>query len=215
MVTYKKPLSVGQVAAICRVSKKTVLNWIYDGALKAFTTYGGHYRLWPANIKKFLDSAGMDIPFDFVDDRTTHVLIIDDDLDYSQILKSAIVAELPGVEVVSTDDGYEGLLLIGEIKPQLVILDIKMPKVDGFQVLDLLRARRKDNTMKVIVMSAYLDSETRARLKLTVADGLWEKGMSVTEILRSLDEIVNAEEQSKAKVRPRLKSKPYTAAHAD
>jgi excisionase family DNA binding protein len=61
---YRKPLSVGQVAEICRVSKKTVLNWIYDGALKAFTTYGGHYRVWPVNIKKFLDQTRMDIPFD-------------------------------------------------------------------------------------------------------------------------------------------------------
>src|SRR5512135_3292623 len=100
-MTYKKPLSVGQVADICRVSKKTVLNWIYDGALKAFTTYGGHYRIWPANVKKFLDSAGMDIPFDFIDDRTTHILIIDDDEGYSQMLREAIVAELPTVDVVT------------------------------------------------------------------------------------------------------------------
>ena len=93
---------MGQVADVCRVSKKTVLNWIYDGGLKAFTTYGGHYRVWPANVKKFLDSTGMDIPFDFVDERTTNVLIVDDDADYTKMLASAIKSDMPDVEVHST-----------------------------------------------------------------------------------------------------------------
>jgi len=192
-MVFKKPLSVGQVAAICRVSKKTVLNWIYDGALKAFTTYGGHYRLWPANVKKFLDSAGMDIPFDYVDDRTTHVLIIDDDPDYSQVLKSALKTELPGVEVVTTDDGYEGLVLIGEIRPQLVILDIKMPKVDGFQVLELLKSRKAEHDMKILVVSGYLDPQTKQQLSKTVADYAMDKLTDINALIRTITAIVRSE----------------------
>ena len=65
---YRKPLSVGMVAKVCRVSKKTVLNWIYRDAMKAFTTYGGHYRIWPGDLKKFLAKAGIDVPFQFVDE---------------------------------------------------------------------------------------------------------------------------------------------------
>src|SRR6266446_5950305 len=68
-MVYRKPLNVGLVAKICRVSKKTVLNWIYKDALKAFTTLGGHYRVWPGDLKKFLTKAGIDVPFHFVDDR--------------------------------------------------------------------------------------------------------------------------------------------------
>jgi two-component system, OmpR family, response regulator len=193
-MTYKKPLSVGQVAEICRVSKKTVLNWIYDGALKAFTTYGGHYRVWPANVKKFLDSAGMDIPFDYVDDLTTHILIIDDDNDYTQMLKSAINAELPTVEVVTTDDGYEGLMLIGEIKPQLVILDIKMPKVDGFQVLELLKNRKNEHhDMKVLVISGYLDAETKQQLSKTIADYSMDKLTDINVLIKTIMAIVRSE----------------------
>ena len=191
--TYKKPLTVGQLAEICRVSKKTVLNWIYEGALKAFTTYGGHYRVWPVNVKKFLDSAGMDIPFEYVDERTTHILIIDDDLDYSQMLKSAISAELPSVEVVTTDDGYEGLLLIGELKPQLVVLDIKMPKVDGFQVLELLKNRKNDHDMKVLVVSGYLDAETRQQLSKTIADYAMDKLSDINVLVRTISAIVKSE----------------------
>jgi len=192
-MTYKKPLGVGQVADICRVSKKTVLNWIYDGGLKAFTTYGGHYRIWPANVKKFLTSTGMDIPFDFVDDRTTHILIIDDDHDFSHILKSAIAGELPDVDVTTTDDGYEGLMLIGELKPQLVILDIKMPKLDGFQVLELLKTRKPEQEVKVLVITGYLDPETRQQLSKTVADHWMDKLTDISTMIKTIAAYVRSE----------------------
>jgi two-component system, OmpR family, response regulator len=185
-MTYKKPLSVGQVAEICRVSKKTVLNWIYDGALKAFTTYGGHYRLWPSNVKKFLDATGMDIPFDYIDERTTQILIIDDDTDYTQMMKAAIATELPDAEVTATDDGYEGLMLIGEKKPQLVILDIKMPKLDGFQVLDLLKSRKQEHDIKVLVITGYLDAQTKQQLQQTVADHWMDKLTDLDVMIKTI-----------------------------
>ena len=180
---YKKPLSVGQVADVCRVSKKSVLNWIYEGALKAFTTYGGHYRVWPSDLRRFVSETGMDIQFDFVDDRRSKILIIDDDREYSALLKVGIAQELPNADVLTTDDGYEGLLLIGEVKPQLVVLDLKMPKVDGFQVLELLKSRKQENALKVLVVSSYLDDEARQRLKNSVADGYMEKTTSVKDLL--------------------------------
>ena len=192
-MTYKKPLSVGQVAEICRVSKKTVLNWIYDGCMKAFTTYGGHYRIWPANVKKFLNSTGMDIPFDYVDDRTTQILIIDDDPTFSDILKTAIVAELPEVDVATTDDGYEGLMLIGELRPQLVILDIKMPKLDGFQVLELLKNRQAEHELKVLVITGFLDQETREQLSKTIADHWMDKLSDITIMIKTIASYVRSE----------------------
>ena len=183
---HRKPLSVGQAAKICKVSKKTVLNWIYKDALKAFTTYGGHYRIWPADLKRLLLKAGMDIPFQYVDDRQTTFLIVDDDPAYTMLLKEAICSEFPDADILTTDDGYEALLLIGERKPNVVILDLKMPMVDGFQVLELLRTRKRDTSMKVVVLSAYIDHQTRERLDKTIADGVLEKGKDTNEIIQAL-----------------------------
>lgn len=192
-VTYKKPLSVGQVAAICRVSKKTVLNWIYEGALKAFTTYGGHYRVWPVNLKKFLDNAGMDIPFDYVDETATHILIIDDERPYSQMLKSVITAEIPNVEITTTEDGYEGLLLIGDVKPQLVILDLKMPKLDGLEVLELLKKRKVDHELRVLVVSGYLSDETKEQLSKTAADAVLDKLSDISVLVKTVATLVRSD----------------------
>ncbi len=192
-VTYKKPLGVGQVATVCTVSKKTVLNWIYEGALKAFTTYGGHYRIWPVNLKKFLDSSGMDIPFEYVDETATHVLIIDDEKPYAQMLKSVISAELPSVEITTTDDGFEGLLLIGEMKPRLVILDVKMPKIDGFQVLELLKSRKAEHDMKILVVSGFLNPETKEQLAKTCADAVLDKLSDISLLVKTVAALIRSD----------------------
>lgn len=194
---YRKPLNVGLVAKICRMSKKTVLNWIYKDALKAFTTYGGHYRVWPGDLKKFLVKAGMDVPFQYVDDRQITFLIVDDDPAYKMLLKEAILLRFQEADVITTDDGYEALLLIGERKPNFVMLDLRMPKVDGYQVLELLRSRNKDNLMKVVVLSAYIDDEAQDRLSHSVADVIWEKRKDISELLESLQEMMESPKTSK------------------
>jgi excisionase family DNA binding protein len=192
-IMYKKPLGVGQVAAVCRVSKKTVLNWIYEGALKAFTTYGGHYRVWPVNLKKFLETSGMDIPFDYVDETETHILIIDDEKPYAQMLKSVISAEIPNAHITTTDNGYEGLLLIGEMKPHLIILDVRMPGLDGFQVLELLRNRKAEHKMKILVISNLANPETKEQLAKTCADAVLEEQSDISLLVKAVGALIRSE----------------------
>ncbi len=187
---HRKPLNVGLVAKICRVSKKTVLNWIYKDALKAFTTFGGHYRIWPGDLKDFIVKAGIDVPFQFVDERKTTFLIVDDDTVYANLLKESLCSRFPSADVVMTDDGYEALLLIGERKPQLLLLDMRMPKLDGFQVLDLLRQHNKDRSMKVVILSAYLDEETRIKLREHQVDQAWDKGENLNLMLQSIEKLL-------------------------
>jgi len=191
-IVYRKPLNVGLVAKICQVSKKTVLNWIYRDAMKAFTTYGGHYRVWPGDLKEFILRAGLDVPFDCVDERQTLFLIVDDDPIFSHFMKEAIYLEYPNSNVIITDDGYEALLLIGEKKPNVVLLDLRMPKIDGFQVLELLRSRKKDAHMKIVIVSGYIDDDVRQKLSCSVTDQVWEKGRSLTELRQSLKSLMNS-----------------------
>ncbi|MBA4312031.1 MAG: hypothetical protein C0417_05325 [Chlorobiaceae bacterium] len=191
LTVYRKPMNVGLVAKICQVSKKTVLNWIYRDALKAFTTYGGHYRVWPGDLKEFISRAGINVPFNFVDERQTTFLVVDDDQGFSLLLKEIICSEFPDANVILTDDGYEALLLIGERKPHVVLLDLRMPKIDGFQVLDLLKARKREHTPKIIVLSGYLDSDSRQRLAGSIAEEIWEKGKSITDMREGLRKLLN------------------------
>jgi two-component system response regulator VicR len=58
-----KPLTTGEIARVCQVSQATVLNWIRDRGLVAFTTPGGHYRVLPADLQEF--AARYRMPIDF------------------------------------------------------------------------------------------------------------------------------------------------------
>lgn len=182
----RNPLTVGAVAHLLHVSKASALNWIHSGALHAYTTPGGHHRVWPADMRAFIDKTGMDIQFDFVEERKRLILIVDDDPVYAQLMKRILLEEIPQLEVMTTDDGYEALLTIGELSPQLLILDIKMPKVDGFKLLELLEARKPAHAMKVVVVSGHLDNEVRRRLADAGVDSAVEKGTGFTSILRTI-----------------------------
>lgn len=188
---YRKPMNVGLVAKVCQVSKKTVLNWIYRGALKAFTTYGGHYRIWPGDLNGFIERAGLDVPFNHVDDRFTTFLIVDNEPQMAHSLKESICSSCPYANVIISNDGYEALLLIGERKPHVVIMDLKMPNIDTFQVLELLKKRKKDNMMKIVLLSGYLDDGMREKLMASVADEVWEKSRPLSEFCDVLQGLLN------------------------
>jgi CheY-like chemotaxis protein len=65
-----------------------------------------------------------------------------------------------------------------------------MPKLDGFQVLELLRQRNKDHSMKVVILSAFLDEETRARLREHMVDQAWDKGENLNLMLQSIERML-------------------------
>jgi CheY-like chemotaxis protein len=77
------------------------------------------------------------------------------------------------------------------------MLDLRMPKVDGYQVLELLRTRKKDNLMKVVVLSAYIDAEAQERLANSVADEVWEKRKEISELLDSLQNMLESPKQAR------------------
>ena len=84
-------------------------------------------------------------------------------------------------------------MLIGELKPQLVILDIKMPKVDGFQVLELLKTRKAEQDVKVLVITGYLDQETRQQLSTTIADHWIDKLSDISTMIKTIGAYLRSE----------------------
>ena len=185
-MVYRKPLTAGEAARICNVCRKTLLNWIYDGGLKAFRTYGGQHRIWPADLKDFLDASGMDVPFVSMDVRSAHVVIIDDNRTYSTMLSNLITDEFPGVEAAIAGTGHEGLVLIGELQPRLVVLDVEMPGMNGIETLSLLSKRKKDHPMNILVLSGYLDSYTKHQALTLGADCALDKLTDINFVLRAV-----------------------------
>jgi DNA-binding response OmpR family regulator len=86
-----------------------------------------------------------------------HVLFIEDDPTVAQMYRLKL--ELDGYQVTMAKDGEEGLRLAGELKPDIIFLDIRLPKKDGFSVLEALRGADPTRDIPVVILSNYGERE--------------------------------------------------------
>ncbi len=113
------------------------------------------------------------------------VLICDDERDIRVLYKAAF--ERAGASVAIAGDGDEAIDLAGRIHPQLVVLDLMMPKRNGFATLGLLRALRPES--RVVVVSGYSSPDNAARALDLGALAVYDKLEFVGEIPKIVEEL--------------------------
>ncbi len=109
------------------------------------------------------------------------ILLVEDDSNLREIYAARLEAE--GYEVATANDGEEGLAVAVKERPQLVIADVMMPKISGFDMLDILRTTPETKDVKVIVMTALSQDEDRQRGESLGADRYFVKSQVVLEDL--------------------------------
>jgi excisionase family DNA binding protein len=192
-----KPMGAGKAAQICRVSTRTINNWIRAGKLKAYATPGGHFRIWPSDLRNFLKAHEMNVNFEFPrEERPRKILLVDDDEAYAEMIRDVLREKLENCEITITHDGYEALIMLGEFKPDLLVLDLMMPGIDGFKVLDLITSRKASNPLKVLVLSGNITTSAIERLKRSRADQWLTKPVSIAELVHSVLNLLSGEELS-------------------
>jgi len=85
------------------------------------------------------------------------LLIVDDDKDFREVLATKFTAS--GFEVTGAGDGEEGVAKAKEILPDLILMDVKMPKLDGVGAMLKLREDPKTKNIKVVLLTAYGDPQ--------------------------------------------------------
>ena len=115
---------------------------------------------------------------------TTPILVADDEHAIRDLLRAAL--ERRGYVVLTANDGEEALVVLDTVRPALLILDVQMPRLDGWGVMQELRFRRLD--IPVIVMSALPNIAHRAA-ELGAARHL-PKPFRIVELIRAVEELV-------------------------
>ncbi|TAK24166.1 MAG: response regulator [Chloroflexota bacterium] len=115
---------------------------------------------------------------------TTPILVVDDDESIRDLLRAAL--ERRGYVVLTASDGEEALEMLGTVRPALLILDVQMPRLDGWGVMRELRFRRLD--IPVVVISALLDFARRA-VELGATHHL-AKPFRIVELIRIVEDIL-------------------------
>lgn len=155
-------LSLGKIAKQCNVSRTTVYRWIVNGHLKAYSLPSGHYRVRPDDLKDFRKA--FSIPSDddvseakekSADEDALRVLIADDHPDMVMVLRKVVERYLPDAKIFEAINGVDTCISVGTVRPHIMLLDIMMPGMDGFAVLQELLRRQELADSKVIVVSAY------------------------------------------------------------
>ncbi len=174
----KKYFNTNDISEMCQVSKGSVVRWIKENKLKAANTAGGHHRVWVDDLIAFLRSLNMVIPKDLQvlsAPGAQKVLIVEDDVNLLNLLKTFFKNTFPGLEIHEAKTGFEAGLAISKFQPNLIILDLMLPGMDGFQVCERIRSQAEWNTIKIIVMTGLQSPEVKDRVLRLGADDFLTK----------------------------------------
>ncbi|PKN26142.1 MAG: histidine kinase [Deltaproteobacteria bacterium HGW-Deltaproteobacteria-21] len=175
-------MTVFMASKFCRVSPKTIINWIEAGHIKAYKTVGGHRRINRADLEGFMRKQGIPIPEDEPEEGTRRILVVDDDPIIVESIVQALEEDERDYEVISASDGFEAGLQIKQFKPHLVILDIMMPDIKGYEVCRRIKSAEDTRQTKIIVLSAYLDEEKFNKMKEYGADVCFSKPLPLPRL---------------------------------
>src|SRR6185369_12661995 len=117
----QRVFSALEVAKICGVVNQTVINWIRAGHLQASVTPGGQFRIYPENLKGFLDSKGMKVPDEvqaLVAPPVNSLLVVEDDRVYNDLLRAQLARVFPDAVLMQAFDGFEAGSMLGVHKPR-------------------------------------------------------------------------------------------------
>jgi excisionase family DNA binding protein len=170
------------IARFCDVYPSSVVRWINEGKLKSYETPGGHQRVSRENLLAFLKEFRIPIPTE-VESPQKRVLIVDDDVDTTRILERAFTRYPDLFKVEVCHSGVEALIHIGRGAPDLLIIDIVMPKMDGFQVCHVLKSEPQTSALKIIVVSGKKLPFSEKKLAEAGIDAFFRKPLDLADLL--------------------------------
>jgi excisionase family DNA binding protein len=148
-------LTLGQAAKFLGVAQSTIRKWSDLGRVPAFYTPGGHRRYRRADLDAFLQRSGPGKPA-----RGPLVLVVDDDAGVREVVR--INLEMEGYTVREASNAEEGLSAVEDDAPDLILLDVMMPEVDGWEMLRRVQERHGIGSIPVVMFSGQLEG-TAAR----------------------------------------------------
>jgi len=179
-------LTTGQVAAYCHVTHRGVLKWVASGKLKAYRTPGKHSRVSIKDFLDFLKEYDMPVPTELQRDLgKKKILIVDDYRGIVHSLQRLLMMENK-YQIEVAYDGFDAGKKLTSFQPDLIILDIFMPGLDGYQVFANIRNDPKNKNTKIIIMSGVNEPSGVQRITDLGADGFLLKPFSNEVLMKQI-----------------------------
>lgn len=142
-----------ETADLLNVAVSTVQLWANNGLLSVRTTVGGHRRISRSSVEDML-SKSQTITDDEENKLQLSVMVVEDDAQQLRLYEKHIAAWNMNVQLISARDGYEGMIKIGRKLPDVIITDLLMPNMDGFQMIRAIKDIPELSHTTIIAVSA-------------------------------------------------------------
>ena len=184
----KKYYTTFEISKICDVYPTTVINWINQKKLKAHTTPGGHHRVTREDLIEFLKEYNFPIPQELLDIKKKKIFIVDDDPTFLKLALKILSKNKDELDVKTFEDGYNALIEIGKNKPDLIVVDIVMPVMDGPTFCKKIKEDENLSDIKIIAISgeSVLDKSIK-----NLVDVFLKKPINPDEFLKTVIKVVN------------------------
>ncbi|HVS15752.1 MAG TPA: response regulator [Thermoanaerobaculia bacterium] len=180
--------TTNQLARLFGVVPTTVIDWIEAGKLDAFKTLGGHRRITHSAVLDFLREHELPTPPAF-SELTNKILVLDDEPEVLDLLTRILRQGMPEVETLAADHPVEALLQIGAERPQVVLFDIYMPDMDGFEFCRRLNTNRSAGLV-LVAISGDSSEETVNRILEAGADRFLSKTDAPSQLVSVCRELM-------------------------
>jgi excisionase family DNA binding protein len=178
-------MTLGQAAKYLGVAQSTIRKWSDVGRVPAFYTPGGHRRFRRGDLDAFLERSGPGKPA-----RGPLVLVVDDDPQVREVVR--VNLELEGYAVREASNADEGLAAVENDAPDLILLDVMMPQVDGWEMLRRVQEQHGIGSIPVVMFSGQLESGAEHEAEERGARAFVGKPFDLRALIEQTKQIVPA-----------------------
>jgi len=190
-MTSKTVFTTGEAAKICKVSQQTIIRCFDNGTLKGFRVPGSRFRRIPRDqLFTFMRDNG--IPTDALESSKRKVLLVDDDQELVDLLRDTF--ERDGrFDVHTANNGFDAGMKVKELRPDLVVLDVMLPDINGKEVCQRVRSDETLDSVKIICISGMVEQDKVAELRVAGANDFLQKPFAVEKLLERVCDLLDME----------------------
>ena len=177
----KTVYTTGEAAKVCKVSQQTIIRCFDNGQLKGFRVPGSKFRRIPReSLFRFMKDNN--IPTDALESGRRKVLLVDDDPELVDTMNRALLED-GRFEVRIASNGFDAGMMVKEYRPDLIILDVMLPDINGREVCHRVRADPNMEDVRIVCISGMIEDDKVQELKLAGADDFLAKPFDVDVLI--------------------------------